>query len=136
MEGNEKGNEEKKYVSTDIGRKLIVMALMHAPKIGLEAASTMMSLFVAAYMADLGVESFETIPNSTPCAKTMREFLFESATDGILLQRDIFPSSPLTLMCDKGDGRKVREGANFVDLIGNFNREEKHVDITCIQIFA
>ena len=111
-----------------------MMALMHAPKIGLEAASTMMSLFVAAYMADLGVDSFETIPNSTPCAKTMREFLFESATDGILLQRDIFPSSPLTLMCDKGDGRKVREGANFVKLIGNFNREEKQVDITCIGI--
>ena len=126
--------KRKQYVSTDIGRKLIVMALMHAPKIGLEAASTMMSLFVAAYMADLGVESFETIPNSTPCAKTMREFLFESATDGILLQRDIFPSSPLTLMCDKGDGRKVREGANFVKLIRNFNREEKQVDITCIGI--
>ena len=129
-----KAMKRKKYVSTDIGRKLIAMAVLHAPKIGLEAASTMMSLFVTAYMADLGVQGFELIPNSTPCAKTIREFIFESATDAILLQRNLFASSPLTLMCDKGDGRKVREGANFVKLIGDYNREEKQVDITCIGI--
>ena len=107
------------YVSTDIGRKLIVMAVLHAPKIGLEAASTMMSLFDTTYMADLGVQGFELIPTSTPCAKTIREFIFESATDAILLQRNLFASSPLTLMCDKGDGRKICEGTIFVKLIGN-----------------
>ena len=59
MVGNDKDKKRKKYVSSKIGEKLIAMACLHAPKISLESASTMMSLFVAAYMVDLGVEGFE-----------------------------------------------------------------------------
>ena len=84
-----KSMKRKKYVSTKIGRKLITMVLLHAPKIGLESASTMMALFGAALMVDLGVEGYQIIPNITPCTKIMCEFLFEGTVDSILLERDI-----------------------------------------------
>ena len=47
--------ERKKHVGTKVGKKLIAMAVLHAPKLGLEAASTMMPLFVASFLADLGL---------------------------------------------------------------------------------
>ena len=74
------------------------MVLLHAPKIGLESASTMMALFGAALMADLGVEGYQLIPNITPCAKTLREFLFEGVVDSILLERDLMQCAPLAIL--------------------------------------
>ena len=84
-----KSMKRKKYVSKKIGGNLITMVLMHAPKIGLESASTIMALFGAALMVDLGVEGYQIIPNITPCKKTLCKFLFEGAVDSLLLERDI-----------------------------------------------
>ena len=63
----------KKAVSTKIGRKLIAMAVLHAPKLGFEEAATMMPLFVASFLANLGFEDLSAIPQQTPCAKTIKE---------------------------------------------------------------
>ena len=43
-------------------------------------------------------------------------------------------SLPLTLLCEKGDGRKAREGANFVKLVAKYNHDTEEVELTCIGI--
>ena len=125
--------KRKKYLSTEIGRKLIIMVVLHAGKLGLESTSTMMALFLAAYMADLGIAGYWQILNWTPCATTLCEFVFEGAVDSILLEQDKMQSASLTILCNKGDSRKIQEGANFVKLVGQF-KEREGVNITCISI--
>ena len=49
------------------------MAVLHAPKLGFEEAATMMPLFVASFLANLGFEDLSAIPQQTPCAKTIKE---------------------------------------------------------------
>ena len=134
-----KSTKRKNYVSTKIGRELIKMALMRAPKIGLESDSTIMVLFGAALMAKVGVEGYQLIPNITPCAKTLCEFLFEGTVYSIILERDLMLSAPLAILCDKRDGRKITEGDKFVKVTATFSREEggvRGVDITYICIFS
>ena len=46
-------------------------------------------------------------------------------------------SSPLAILCGKGDSGKIREGANFLKLTDKFSREEgelRGLDSTCIGI--
>ena len=127
--------ERKKHVGTKVGKKLIAMAVLHAPKLGLEAASTMMPLFVASFLADLGLgDCIESISNLTPCAKTMKDYVFDSVVDSILLERNKMKNLPLTILADKGDGRKEREGANFVKLVAKYCHETNEVNVTCIGI--
>ena len=64
----------------------------------------------------------------------MREITFESATDLILLEHDKMASLPLTVLGDKGDGRKKREGDNFAKLVGKYNHDDEEVYVTCIGI--
>ena len=96
----------------------------------------MMSLFIESFFADLGFDSqlYESISEVTPCAKTMREIIFDSAADSILLERDKMASLPLTVLGDKGDGQKKCEGENFVKLVVKYNHDKEEVDVTCIGI--
>ena len=131
-----KALKKKKYVGSKVGRKLTAMALLHAPKLGLEAASTMNSLFLSSFFANIvfDEEMLKGIPNCTPCAKTMRDLIFDATVDSILLERERMASLPITLLCDKGDGRKAREGANFVKLVAKYNHDTEEVELTCIGI--
>ena len=43
-------------------------------------------------------------------------------------------SVPVNLMWDKGDGRKVWEGENFVKLAAKYIQEEKEIDVNCTGI--
>ena len=101
--------EQDKYIGTHLSKKLIVMALLHAPKLGLEAAATMMGLFVASFLANMGLLGLSTVPKSTPCTKTMPRILIEATAGSILLERESMHSLPLTLLVDKGDGKGHRD---------------------------
>ena len=96
----------------------------------------MNSLFVSSFFADVGFdeEMLKGIPNCTPCTKTMRDLIFDATVDSILPERERMASLPITLLCDKGDGRKAREGANFVKLVAKYNHDTEEVELTCIGI--
>ena len=64
----------------------------------------------------------------------MREYVFDSVVDSILLERNKMKNLPLTILADKGDGRKEREGTNFVKLVAKYCHETNEVDVTCIRI--
>ena len=126
--------EKETYSGTRLGRKLISMGLLHAPKLGFESVSNLMALFTASFLADVGVLDLSRVPNSTPCAKTMRNIIFEATADAIVVERKNMQEVPLSILADKGDGRGNRNGANFVKLIGKYNHDRDEVDMTCIGI--
>ena len=41
---------------------------------------------------------------------------------------------PLAILCDKGDGRKKREGATFPKLVVRYCEKNKELHVTCIGI--
>ena len=53
---------------------------------------------------------------------------------GIILERGVMVSVPLTLLCDKGCERKIREGENFLKLTTKYGHEEKEFDVNCFRI--
>ena len=119
---------------TCLGRKLIAMALLHAPKLGFESASNSRALFTASFLADIGVLDLSQVPNSTPCATSMKNIIFEAAADSILTEKKSMQELPLSILADKGDWRGSRDGTNFVKLISKISHERDEVDIMCIGI--
>ena len=114
---------KEKYTGTRLGRKLISMGLLHAPKLGFESVSNLMALFTASFLVDVGVLDLSRVPNSTLCAKTMQNIIFETMTDAIVVERKNMQELSLSILADKGNGRGNWNGANFVKLISKYNQD-------------
>ena len=130
----------KAYInSTELGRRLHAMAMVHAPRLGVGTMAKIISLASAGTLANLGVSSsyLPSIANMTPCASTLRTSIVQLGVDIVLLiSRDI-RRKQLTLICDKGDDKQGRgAGASFVKLLCWWNDLKKQVDVICFGIEA
>ena len=93
-----------------------------------------MALFVASFLADVGLLDLSMVPKSTPSTKCMRFIIFEATTDSIILERKSMQELPLTILADKGDRRGVRDGTVFPKLIAKWSHSMEGVDVTCAGI--
>ena len=68
-----KENKIKYLVSTKIGQRLLGMAMVHAPKVGLESMATIIALVSAVTLANLGINKahFPCIPLLNPSTNTL-----------------------------------------------------------------
>ena len=82
-----------RYEGTHIGKKLISMALLCAPKLGLESASQMIALSITSFLAECGLLDLSQVPKSTPSAKCLRNIIFEAAADSALLEQKVCKNS-------------------------------------------
>ena len=113
------------------------MAVMvaHVPKVSLQALQRIISLSFASLLLDVGID-ISKVPYSCPSAATLKHLVFEESVNTILMQREILKHIPKSLMCDKGDGGKVRDGASFFKLIVYWDKIHKRVRVVSIGIYG
>ena len=127
--------DQKKYVGSPLGRRLLGQAILQCPKVGGEALATIISLSVAAFLADCDVTSLlPNVPLVCPSRNTLKLILVEEAADTILLERNKIQDKPFGIMCDKGNGAGHRNGACFVKLMPRYKRKRTRVRAICIGI--
>ena len=111
--------------------------MMHVPKLSLESAEKFISLVVASFLADVGVDDvaeLSDLPMVMPSANKLKHVMVEETVDTITIDKMDMDGKPLFLMCDKGDSSNRRDGASFVKLIARWNSEKDKVRVTSIGI--
>ena len=125
--------QRKRYADTPRAHSLMAIMMAHVPMVSLQSIEQIISFSFASLLLDCGVE-VSNIPYICPSAATLKNIIFEEAANTILLEREVFKASPLSLMCDKGDGSKGRDGENFVKLLAYWDEENKKVRVVSIGI--
>ena len=128
-----KEGESNYFVSTKLGRQLLGMEMIHAPKVGLESMAKIITLACAGTLANLGIYEvyLPHIPLLTPSADTLKNFIFELGVDVILLTGEEIKNKGLALLCDKDEDKNL--AASFVKLLCWYN-ERKGIEILCFEI--
>ena len=64
--------------------------MMHVPKLALESAEKVIPLFVAAFLADIGIEGdkLTCVPIISPSAGTLKEVMINEAVDTIMVEKE------------------------------------------------
>ena len=94
----------KKYSSSPLGQGLMSIAMMHVPKLSMEAAERIIPLIIASFLADCDIPVLENIGSITPSANNLKTIMMDETVDTILLDKMEMRGKPLVLMCNKGDG--------------------------------
>ena len=120
-------------VSTPLGRRLLAMAVVHAPKVGLETMQKIVSLVSAGTLANLGLDEgmVQYIPNILPCANSLKRFVFELGCDIVMKTSNEIKNKELALICDKGENKG--NAASFVKLLC-WVSDRGAVDVCCFGI--
>ena len=79
-----------KFVSGDLGRRLLAMALVHVTKLGLEAAEKIIPLIISSFLPDLGVteKELKCVSLVCPSLATLKNIMTDEAVDTILMERE------------------------------------------------
>ena len=102
--------------------------MIYVPKLALESAEKIISLFICWFLSDIELASFhKNVPAITPSASTLKDIMIEEGVDTIMIELDDMKGVPLGLMCDKGEGEKKRNGASFVKLVTRFDVKKQKV---------
>ena len=126
---------DKKYcTSTDLGRRLYAMAVVHAPKLGLATLAKIISLASAGTLANLGVSPtyLPSLASLTPSPATLNKLVIELGVDVVLLISNDIKQKKLSLICDKGENKGP--AASFVKLLCWYNKINKRVEVICFGI--
>ena len=110
------------------------MAMLHAPKAGVETMEKVIMLSAAAFAANIGI-SEEDLPNISkisPSSTTLKQLLVKLAVESVLMTSEEIKDKQLGLICDKGEDKST--GASFVKLLSFYCRENKRVKVTCFGI--
>ena len=126
--------QQKKYSSCPLARRLLGIAMMHVPKLSLDAASKFIPLLLASFLAECGFTDLGEITRASPSASELKEIMFDEAVDTIYLLQEQLRNKTLTLMCDKGDGGNKRCGASFVKLLARYDDAREKVTVVNVGI--
>ena len=128
--------KKKQYAGSTLATRLIAIAMMHAPKLGLKNASKMIPFFIASFLSDCGIvaEELPNIPKVTPSENQLKKIMIDEAVDQIYILQNEFKQKYLTLMCDKGEGKSKRSGASFVKLIAKYDKKQERIVVYNIGI--
>ena len=108
--------KQKKYIASPHAKSLMAVMMAHVPKVSLDALQYVISFSTACLLHDLGLP-VSSVPQWCPSASTLKDLVINEAVNIIVLERETFKNNSVSLMCDKGDSSKQRDGASFVKLI-------------------
>ena len=77
----------KQYHGTPLGRRLHAMAMLHAPKVGVETMEKIISLLAAAFAANIGIDEkyLPDISKISPSSTTLKQLLVDLTVESVLL---------------------------------------------------
>jgi len=114
--------KSKQFNTTPLGRRLLGIAMMHVPKLGLESAEKIIPLINASFLADCGLKTslLKKFATTSPSASTLKALMIDEANDTI------------STGTDAGGGR-TRE--DLVAKLKTFSRMKEgtneHISSTC-----
>ena len=105
------------------------MAMLHAPKVGVETMEKVIMLSAAAFAANIGI-SEEDLPNISkisPSSTTLKQLLVKIAVESVLMTSKEIKDKQLGLICDKGEDIRAHEHhlSNFSLFIAERTRESR-----------
>ena len=103
---NMKG-DTKQFTSTDLGRRLHIMADVHAPKLGVDILVKIVCIASAGTLANLGVNPsyLPALLQLTPSPATLNKLVIELGVDIMLLVSKEKKDMKLSLICDKVESK-------------------------------
>lgn len=110
--GKDKTKSEWRYYTvykTHLGRRLHAMTSVHAPKLGVDTLAKNMYVASAGTFENLGV-SLSYLPALsyvTLSSATINKLVIELGVDIVVLISKDIQETKLSLICDKGDGKRL-----------------------------
>ena len=131
----QKKNNSKKCILSPLARRLLGIAMMHAPKLALETGANIIALSTASFLADCGLNSqLHNIAQACPSAATLKNIMLNEAVDTIEIEKKDMRPNALSLLADKGEGENKRNGASFVKLIARYDETRSRVKVTYVGV--
>ena len=126
--------KHKRYIGTTLDLHLHEMAMLHAPKMGVEIMDKVIALSAAAFVANIGIDPsyLRQVCKISPRPTTLKQLLVELAVESVMLTSEEIKDKKLGLICDKGEDKST--GASFVKLLTYFCWLERRVKVTCFGI--
>jgi hypothetical protein len=122
-------------MSTDIGWRLHAMAMLHAPKVGMETMERIIALSAAAFASNIGIapEYLVNVVGMYLSAAYLKTLLITLASEVVLLMSENMKGKEKSLLCDKGED-KGNNMASFVKLLSYYDNIKKKVVVICFGI--
>jgi hypothetical protein len=123
----------KKYAGTALGKKLLAIALGHAPGLANRSAEILVASIIASFCADCGI-SFtpEQVALSSVKAGYLKQIMENNGVESIFALRELVQDVDLFISCDKGNSRK---GINsFVKYIDWWDEKQQKVVLYVLDI--
>ena len=108
--------KQKKYIASPHAKSLLAVIMAHVPKVSLHALECIISFSIASFLVDMHIPNTK-VPLWCLAVFTLRELLIDEAVNTVIFEQEMFKQTSVSLMCDKDDGSKHRDGASFVKIL-------------------